>query len=201
MHDGRGRCDHVAGALLGALRLVLAGRANTDRVTLRDLMAALEETSFPVVILLFALLLVSPLSAIPGATTLLGLTIAGIVAQLIMGQRQVWLPGVLLDRSLPVGRIATALKWLDRPVGWIDARLRPRIHWISAPPFALAPKALVLVAAICAPLMELIPGSGTSIGVAISVFAAGLLARDGVYVLAGACMAAVLPVLLWLLVT
>jgi hypothetical protein len=54
---------------------------------------------------------------------------------------------------------------------------------------------------LCAPLMEVIPASGTSVGAAISAYSAGLLARDGLFVLAGAGLAAILPVSLWLLVT
>jgi hypothetical protein len=49
--------------------------------------------------------------------------------------------------------------------------------------------------------MEVIPGSGTSVGAAIALFSAGLLARDGLFVLTGACLAATLPVGLWLVLS
>lgn len=188
-----------AGAMLAELKRALSGRP--EAVPLRDLVAAMEGNSFPVLTLLFALLLVSPLSAIPGATTLFGLAIAAILLQWIMGRRRVWLPAMLLDRRLPVGRTTKALDWLRGPVAWVECRLRRRQRWVFVEPFARGPLALALAAALCTPLFEVIPGSGTSFGAAIALFGAGILARDGLVVLAGACLAAVLPVSLWLLLT
>ena len=60
---------------------------------------------------------------------------------------------------------------------------------------------LVLLAALCAPMMAVIPGSGTSVGAAIVLFSAGLLARDGLFVLADAILAAILAITLWLLLS
>jgi hypothetical protein len=202
-----GSCPSAASAtgsvstMLGDLQGVLSARADAEVVALRDLVAALEKNSFPVLLLLFSLLLVSPLSALPGATSLFGLTTAAIAAQQLVGRRQVWLPAILLDRPLPARRTEQALHWLRRPVGWVEGRLRQRHRWVFVAPVAHAPMTLVLLAGLCAPLMEVIPASGTSVGAAISAYSAGLLARDGLFVLAGAGLAAVLPISLWLLIT
>ena len=190
-----------AGAMLTDLQRVLSGRPAAEAVPLREVVATMEGDSFPVLVLLFALLLVSPLSAVPGATTLFGLSIAAILAQWLVGRDRVWLPGVLLDRRLPAGRTVAALHRLRGPVNRVERRLRQRQRWVFAAPFAQAPMTLVLAAALCAPLMEVIPASGTSVGAAIALFAAGLLARDGLVVLAGASLAAILPVSLWLVLT
>ncbi|WP_201156376.1 exopolysaccharide biosynthesis protein [Rhodobaculum claviforme] len=190
-----------ASATLAEMRRALSGRPAAEGVALRDLVSAMEGETFPVLILLFALLLVSPLSAVPGATSLFGLTIAAIMTQWLLGRDRVWLPGVLLDRRLSVGRAGAALHRLHGPVTWVERRLRQRQRWVFATPFAEAPMLLVLMAALCAPLMEVIPASGTSVGAAMVLFSAGLLARDGVVVLAGAGLAGVLPVSLWLVLT
>lgn len=187
-------------AVLAHLRQTIVARPETDKIALRHLLIALEQNSFIVILLVFSLLMVSPLSAIPGATTLFGLIIASILAQLLLGRRHVWLPGVLLNRHLPVPRIVHALQWLERPAAWLEQRLRVRFLWAIEPPVAMMLKVLVFVAALCAPLMEVIPMSGTSVGAAITLFAAGLLARDGVFVLLGACLAAILPVTLWIVI-
>ena len=186
---------------LADLQAALVAQADQDRVALRGLLSVLRHSSFPMLMLIFALLLVSPLSAIPGATSLLGLTIAAILAQFVLGRRQVWLPDWLLDRSLPVQRTRQALDWMQRPVGWFERRLRPRLTWAVTPPLARVPAVVVLSAALCMPLLELIPGSGTSLGAAIALFSAGLLARDGLFVLIGAGLTAILPVTLWVLLT
>jgi hypothetical protein len=190
------------GRLLGDVSTALNARPEADVVLVRDLVTAMERNSFPLLLLLFSLLLVSPLSAVPGATSLFGLTIAAILTQRLLGRSQVWLPAILLDRRLPARRTEQALRWLPRPVGWLEHRLvQQRQRWVLDAPFVQVPMAVVLITALCAPLLEVIPGSGTSVGAAISLFSAGLLARDGLFVLAGASLAAILPVSLWLLLT
>lgn len=186
--------------VLAHLRHAVQARPETDKITLRHLLVALEQNSFIVILLIFALLLVSPLSAIPGATTIFGLTIACILAQQLLGRQHAWLPGLLLNRSLSVQRTMKALQWLEKPAGWLERCLHPRLFWVIEPPVAIMLKAMVFTAALCAPLMEVIPASGTSVGAAITVFSAGLLARDGVFVLLGACLAAILPVTLWVVI-
>jgi hypothetical protein len=170
-------------------------------IRLRSLVAAMQADAGPVLTLLFAFLLVSPLSAVPGATTLFGLTIASILGQGLLGRGRIWLPAALLERNLPVRGTEAAIRRLRGPVGWVERRLRRRQRWVFAAPLQNAPTIVVLLAALCAPLMEVIPGSGTSVGAAIALFSAGQIARDGVVVLLGAGLAAVLPVTLWLLLT
>ena len=194
---GDGQRDDSLGGTLRHLQAVLADAAGAERIPLELLVGAMEKRSFPVLLLLPALLLVSPLSAIPGATTLFGLTIAVLLAQFALGRRRIWLPAFVLRKSFDAGRLHRAVDWLHHPVARLERLLRPRQGWVLRQPFARLPVGLVLCAALCAPLMEVIPASGTSVGAAICLFCAGLLARDGVFVLVGACLAAVLPLGLW----
>lgn len=187
--------------VLAELQAAIAERPEAEPLALRDLLVVAKRQSFPILLLVFSLLLVSPLSAIPFATTIMGLSIATIVAQQLLGRERVWLPAILLDRGLPRQRTLQALTWLQRPVGWLEDHLRLRFGWAFVMPLCRIPLALVLAASLCAPLMEVIPGSGTSVGAAISVFSAGLLARDGLFVVVGASLAALLPLGLWLLIT
>ena len=75
--------------MLAGLQRNLARPRGVEAVALRELVSEMDGDSFPVLVLLFALLLVSPLSAIPGATTLFGLTIAAILTQWLLGRRRV----------------------------------------------------------------------------------------------------------------
>jgi hypothetical protein len=208
-HDLRGAAERDTHAaemrciigVLASLRRAVHARVGDDRITLRDLIVAMDKNSFPALLLVFSLLLVSPLSAIPGATTIFGLTIASILAQLVVGRPHAWLPRVLLDRPLPVARTLSALDRLEKPAGWLGYCLRTRLSWVTETPLILGPMILAMMAALCAPLMEVIPMSGTSVGAAITLFSASLLARDGLFVLVGACLAAIMPLALWLLLT
>jgi|JI8StandDraft_2_1071088.scaffolds.fasta_scaffold06191_2 hypothetical protein len=187
--------------LLARLRIAGLARESGGKVALRDIVTTLGETSFAALVLVFALLLVSPLSAIPLATTVFCLTIAAVVVQMVLGRRHVWLPGFLLDRQLPVVRLLAALAWLDKPARWLERCLRARLGLLVEPPLGRLPKLVVLSATLCSPMLEVIPGSGTSLGAAITLFGGGLLARDGLFVVLGASLAAILPLTLWLLLT
>lgn len=189
------------GVVLADLKDALPAEGGAKTVAVRDLVEVMEENSFAMLLTLFSLLLVSPLSAIPGATTVVGLTVAGVLAQWLLGKKQVWLPGFLLNRSMPVHKLRQALVWMERPVAWLERHLKPRLHWVVRKPLSVFPMLLVFCAALCAPLMEVIPASGSTVGAAISLFGAGQLARDGLFVLVGSCLAAIAPILLWLLLT
>lgn len=198
---GQDAARHTIANVLASLQHSVGQAPAGEKIALRDVFSALEQNSFPVLLLVFSLLLVSPLSAIPGATTVFGLTIASILAQLLLGRKHAWLPDILMRQRLPVQQTQAALQWLEKPVAWLDRGLRHRLSWVTAAPTALAPKAVVLCAALCTPLMEVIPASGTSVGAAITLFSASLLARDGMLVLVGAGLAALMPLALWMLLT
>lgn len=171
------------------------------RLTLARIIDGLGKRSVPLLILVPSLLLVSPLSAIPGMTTTLGLIVALLLAQRLAGRRTIWLPRALGRITVPAGRLDRALRWLRRPAARIDRLLQPRFEFLAAGPVSRLPMAVVALAACCAPLMEVIPMSGTTVGAAITLFAAGLLGRDGVFVIIGATFAALLPLGLWLILT
>lgn len=173
-----------------------------ERVPLADLLDGLGRQSFPLLVLAPSLLLVSPLSAIPGMTGSLGLIIALLLAQRLAGRSALWLPRRALQRiTIPVDRLERALHWLRRPAARLDRLLHPRLEGIASGRLSLLPMAVIAIAACFLPLMEFVPMSGTTVGASITLFAAGMLARDGVFVIVGASLAALLPLCLWLLLT
>jgi hypothetical protein len=190
-----------ATSLLRDLQALLESQGGAEKISLRVLVVSLQRQSFTLFLLLFSLLMVSPLSAIPGATTVMGLTVASILAQQVLSRERVWLPAILLERSLPVARVLQAVIWLQRPVGWLETHLRKRMAWVFLRPMSSVAPSIAFCAALCSPLMEVIPGSATSVGAAMTLYAAGTLARDGMFVLIGASLAAILPVTLWLILT
>jgi len=190
-----------ATALLQELQALLESHAGIDRIRLRVIVVSLQRQSFTLFLLLVSLLMVSPLSAIPGATTVMGLTVAGILVQQVLARERVWLPPMLLDRSLPVERVLKSVIWLQRPVGWLETHLRQRLQWVFLRPLSSVAPCIAFCAALCSPLMEVIPGSATSVGAAMTLYAIGTIARDGLFVLVGASLAAILPVTLWMILT
>jgi hypothetical protein len=148
-------------------------------VTVETLVRAMDPAVQPVLLLLPALVLVSPLSGIPGLSSLGGLTIALVALQILLGRPAIWFPAFVLRRHLSADRLLRALDRLDRPARFIDRRSVARAGWFFA--FPGRPLALV-TCAVCGltmPFLELVPFSATTLAMVVTILAAALLVRDG----------------------
>lgn len=184
---------------LGELLDAIAPGSHKDDVSVADILAEFGARSFAPVILVPALLLVSPLSAIPGMPTAAGLIIVTVALQWIFARDHLWLPSVLLHRKLSAGKVARAVAWLRGPTGWVDRHSHSRLRVLTMPPLSLLPKLSIILVAASWPALELLP-MVTSIGAfAVSLLAFGMMTRDGAYLAAGyGFIGAVVALIIWL---
>jgi hypothetical protein len=126
-----------------------------------------------------ALLVVSPLSIIPGLPTLVGINTVLVAGQILLGREQIWLPAWLTRRSLPRKHGDRLLGFL-RPISrTVDAVARPRWRAVlSAPLRRFGAVVCILVGAIM-PLLEFIPFTSTVAAAIIATYGLALTARDG----------------------
>ena len=167
--------------VLAAIRRV--GVAET--VSVQDILHEIGDRSFATVLLVPALILVTPLSGIPGAPTFGAIVVILIVSQWIARRDHLWLPGFVTRRRVASDRMRKALDWLERPAALIDRITAPRLTWLATGPLAVLPLLTVLCIAASWPLLEILPFVTTTGAVAVSLFAFGLMTRDGLFVLAG----------------
>lgn len=171
-----------AGALGAILDEVIAvavadddGQLRADRV-----MVAFGEASLLPLLVVPAILVVSPLSVIPVFSSVCGLSIFVISVQLIAARRHLWLPGPLARRRLPAARVIAALTRIRPIVDWVDRRTGRRLAWLTAPPVDMAFKVACALAGLAMPFLELVPLSSSLLGSAVCLMALGLIVRDGV---------------------
>lgn len=148
-------------------------------VSFGDIIRAMDQGGQPVLLLLPALILVSPLSGIPGLSSLGGLTIALVAGQILLGRDTIWLPAFILRRRLPTARLVWAVGKLDRAAAFIDRKTVARAEWFFVFP---GRQILLLTCMSCGlimPFFELVPFSATTLAIVISILASGLLVRDG----------------------
>lgn len=179
--------DFPVGDILRRLS-VLALR---DRVSVGDLLEDFGEASFLPALMVPALIVVSPLSAIFLLPTVMGLSIALIAGQMLCGRRSLWLPRVMLSRAVPGARLGRAVRRLERPGAWVDRQTTPRLTVLFYWPLRLIPVMGCMISGLVMPFLELVPLSSTVFGLAVVLFTVALLARDGVFVIAGLCVMAV----------
>ena len=171
--------------------------ARDDEVSVQEIMDHLGRKSFAALILVASLISASPASAIPGLTATVGVIVLIMVAQMLVGRDHAWLPDFIARRRVPSARVRQAVGWLRRPVGSVERFLRPRLGFLVHRPVLYLPLLAIMSIALVMPFLEIIPTSGSIASVAIALFAAGLLTRDGLLVLLALVVVAGVPALIW----
>lgn len=159
--------------------------AQAERVTLRDVLHAVGQAGFAPVLLLPALAVATPLSGIPFFSSLMGLVIFLISAQMLMRRDQLWLPAWVLERSVKGATVASAFQKLKPIARWLESRVHRRLRLLARRPLIFVPQLLCLISGAVMPLLEFIPFSSSAVGAGVAILALGMLARDGVVTLLG----------------
>ena len=159
--------------------------AEREAVSVQDVLHEIGDRSITPLILIVALLLVSPLSGIPGVSTLAAVTIIILAVQAVKGKRSLWLPGFLLRREVAGERLSSCVRYLRRPCAFVDRRCRPRLQALTTGPMRFMTLLTVAIIPIGWPFMEVVPMM-SSIGAAtVALLVFGLFTRDGLFVLLG----------------
>jgi hypothetical protein len=186
MAQGQGNAPDATGSrAISDVLDDLESAGGEERVSVGDIVEAMGERSFAPLLLVPALLMVSPISTIPGTPTLSGAIIGLIAAQMIAGRSALWLPRILRERAVSTARMERAVGFLRRPVAWVERLVRPRLAWLTASPARYAVLLTCLGITLVMPLMEFVPALASIAAFAIALFAIGLLTRDGLFVCAG----------------
>lgn len=166
-----------------------------DRPTVGKLLDDLGGASFGYLLFAPAAVVVTPLSGIPGLSSLCGITIALAAAQMLVGRSHIWLPQVILRRRIERRRLRKTLEWLRRPIGWLDRITAPRLEWLLRRPFVLGLQLACLFCGLAMPMLEVVPLSSSILAAAVAVLSVAMVTRDGVFALAGlAAVAAAIAV-------
>lgn len=168
-----------------------------DQVAIADVIEALGGRSFASLILVFSLISTSPASAIPGITAMVAVIVFILLVQMMAGRDAVWLPDFITRRQLETEKLRTGIRWLRKPVTFVERFLKVRLTFLFHRPWLWLPQVLILCLTLFMPFLELIPASGSIASAVIALFAAGLLTRDGAMVIASFAVLSGVVVLVW----
>lgn len=177
---------------LGALLDRLAGAGAEGEVSVDDLLDRLGRTSFTTLLLTVSLLVVTPLSTIPGFSSFCGILIVWIAGQKLLGRPHVYLPAWLRRRSVSAEALVGAIDRIRPPAGWLDRFTRPRLGLLVRAPLRPIVVAFTGLCGAVMPFLEIIPLTSSILGAAVLLVALGLLTRDGLLILAALVPVAVL---------
>jgi hypothetical protein len=158
----------------------LAGDVTRARVSLADLVGAMDGRAFGALILIFAL--PNALPAIPGTSGILGMPLLFLSAQMMLG-RPPWLPKFISLRSMPRDDFANLVERINPWLEWADRFTSPRFQILSEPVaqrliggFCLL---LSIVLALPVPFVNMLPGA------ALCLIGLGVLEKDGLWMTGG----------------
>ncbi|SMY10280.1 Exopolysaccharide synthesis, ExoD [Flavimaricola marinus] len=158
---------------------VLEEKTDEGNAQIGDVLSAFGSASFSSVLLAVAVMLVSPLSGVPLFSSVCGITIFLVASQGALGRKQLWLPERLLKVGIGSNKTKKAFEKLMQAAKWLDERTAARLPALVSPPASRVLFGICAIFGTLMPLLELVPLSSSLVGAAVSLIAAGLLARDG----------------------
>ena len=162
-----------------------------DRITLDMMLNRFGHRAFGA--LLFAVAL---LCLVPGAAAPIGLVLALIAAQVMIGFRRLWLPGFVRRRGFSQRALARGLSPLIGRLERIERFSSPRLPWLFGSVgdrmIGLVSTVLALVIVLPIPFGNLLPAAS------VAMLALALVLKDGILALVGYAMTAGTTVFLYL---
>jgi hypothetical protein len=162
----------------------LKARSAEGELTLREAIVVLGVRAYTLLLILLSLPFITPIP-LPGLSTPFGLAVGLIALRLMLGQKP-WLPEKVLGRPIPPGFFGKVFKFAAWIIRFLEKLLRPRLTFLTDTVFLYRTHAGLMLLAAAALLLPLpIPFTNTFPAWTIILVAAGLLERDGFFILAG----------------
>lgn len=162
--------------------LVRAVQGETEKVTVGEIIDALDARSFGLAVLLFALPSVVPMP--PGVPTVVGIILMIVSIQMVLGREDLYLPGILSKRSFDRKSLVGAFTGLAPKLAVIERVMKPRLLFMTGRVGSIFIGIIVLVMALVL-ILPLPPGGNFPPALACAVLGMGLAQRDGVIVAIG----------------
>jgi hypothetical protein len=162
--------------------LVAAVQGESERVTIGEIVDALDNRAFGLATLLFAIPSIIPMP--PGVPTVVGIALLIVSIQMVLGREDLWLPSLLSKRSFSRKALVDGFLKIKPQLGLIEHLARPRLLALTGR-LATVLIGIVILAMAVVLILPLPPGGNFPPALACAVLGMGLVERDGVIVLVG----------------
>ena len=170
---------HRTSALLSEFAATWQG----ERVYLRELWSVLGNRSFGFLLFLFAIPNSLPMIGVPGVSSVTGIPLLLLSAQMMLGMPQPYLPKWLGNRSIAAEDLRRVVQKVAPVLAVMERLTRPRLLWLSGMRgerlMGVASFLFAFVLALPIPFGNLLPG------VSLLLIGFGLIERDGLCIAAG----------------
>ncbi|SFB11040.1 Uncharacterized conserved protein [Poseidonocella pacifica] len=187
-----GKSDHASDTHgpVGEIVERVAEVADNGTVRIGDIVEAFGDDSFLPVLIVPALLVVSPLSGIPLFSSICGLSIAFIAGQMVIRRKHLWLPKRLMRAKMKGEKLRNVLDRVRKMARWLDRYASGHLKWLMRRPLRKTLQILIMLCGLAMPFLEIVPFTSSILGAAVLAFTTALLTRDAIFALLGSCIVA-----------
>jgi len=171
--------------VLDEIRAKCEADQTPESLTLGEVLDAFGRRSYGPLLLVIGLFAISPATVVPGMTWFAAALTLVVAGQMALGMKRIWLPRKALKAELPRGAVLGGIEKSRSLAKRIDGLLKPRLTFLSGPPFVNAVALLCIGAALITFPLGLIPFAPLAPGIAVVFFGLGMTARDGLWLLLG----------------
>lgn len=156
-------------------------QAASGSSTLGELLDALDERAFGLMLLLLALPCCIPF--LWGIPQIVAVPMIALTAQLALGRTDPWLPEKLRSRPFVIDDMRGIVTRAKRYLGWVERLAHPRLSFLTEGRAVRIVGVLLLIP--CASILVPLPSTNTAPGIGVAIASVGLIERDGLLTLFG----------------
>ena len=170
------------GALAKIEHILHQAESDDDgNITLGALSDAMEERAFALLLLILALPCCLPFVYL--LPQIVALPMAFLAWQMARGRRSPWLPETLRRRNLPVKGLLDITARTKRYAGWLERLAHPRLTGLTGAGGMRFLGTLLVIPTLS--ILVPLPLTNTIPGIGVAIASAGLIERDGIFVVLG----------------
>ena len=156
---------------------------NDDKVCFGDVLDKFGSRSFAPVMLILAILELTPVGAIPGVPTALAICIALVAVQMAIGKDHIWVPGFVEKIAVSSDKLGKGTDKIEGVADKMDSLAKGRLEFLTkGVGLQVAAVAILILCVAVAPL-ELLPWASMFPMLAISMISLAIMVRDGLAML------------------
>ena len=180
--DTNNASEHPRGAIAKIEFVLHAAESDDDgQISLGELSDGMEERAFGLLVLILALPCCLPFVYL--LPQIVALPMAVLAWQMAQGRRAPWLPAFLRERRMPVAGLLDVVRRTKRYAGWLERLAHPRLAGLTGHSGMRVIGALMIVP--CLSILVPLPLTNTVPGIGVAIAAAGVIERDGLFVVLG----------------
>lgn len=153
---------------------------SSNGVKVGDVIASLESRGYGPLLAVPAIVSISPIGAIPGASIVISIILVVISAQMAFGLRSPWIPRFIAEREIGHEKYSNTIDWIEEKSEATKGLLKPRLQTIMGNTGTVLIAVAVILLAITFIPLEVVPWGVVAPSFIVFLFGLALTFRDGV---------------------